>query len=131
MAEIRTVRRPLSPHLQIWRWTLPMALSILHRMTGAALYAGTLLLVWWLIAAATSPEYFDFVNGFFASWFGRLVLFGFTWALIHHMLGGIRHLMWDTGHGLDLPTVYRTGWAVIAASIVLTLLVWITAYWVA
>jgi succinate dehydrogenase / fumarate reductase cytochrome b subunit len=131
MAEIRTDRRPLSPHLQIWRWTLPMALSILHRMTGAALYIGTLLLVWWLMAAATGPAYFDFVQGFFSSWFGRLLLFGFSWALIHHMLGGIRHLMWDTGYGLDLPTVYRTGWVVTIGSVGLTLLLWIIGYVVA
>lgn len=108
-----------------------MALSILHRMTGAALYVGTLLLVWWLMAAATGPAYFDFVQGFFASWFGRLLLFGFSWALIHHMLGGIRHLMWDTGHGLDLPTVYRSGWAVAIGSVGLTLLLWIIGYVVA
>ena len=82
-----------------------MVMSILHRITGGALYFGTLLVAWWLIAAASSAATFDFVNGLFGSWIGRLVLFGYTWALIHHMLGGIRHLIWDTGAGLEKHTV--------------------------
>lgn len=105
-----------------------MTVSILHRMTGAALYFGTLLIAWWLIAAATSESYFDLVNGIFGSWFGRLVLFGYTWALIHHMLGGIRHLIWDTGSGLEKHTASRIAWANIAVGIVLTVLVWIAGY---
>ncbi len=78
-----------------------MTMSILHRITGGALYFGTLLVAWWLIAAATRKDYFDFVNWVYGSWLGRLVLFGYTWALMHHMLGGIRHLIWDTGAGLE------------------------------
>ncbi len=123
----RPVARPLSPHLQIYAKPINMVMSILHRITGVALYFGTLLLAWWLIAAATSPAYFNFVNGLFGTWLGRLVLFGYTWALLHHMLGGIRHLIWDTGRGFDLKTVDRLGWGTIIGSVVLTILVWIAA----
>jgi succinate dehydrogenase / fumarate reductase, cytochrome b subunit len=108
MADTRNAR-PVAPHLQIWRWTLPLALSIIHRMTGGALYLGTALLVWWLVAAAIGPESFETARAVFSSWLGILVLFGFSWALIQHLLGGLRHLMWDTGRGLDLPTVFASG----------------------
>src|SRR5690242_621669 len=91
--------RPLSPHLQIYRWPITMTMSILHRITGGALYFGTLLLAWWVIAAAAGPAYFETANAVFGSWFGRLVLFGYTWALIHHLLGGLRHFVWDFGAG--------------------------------
>ena len=120
--------RPLSPHLSVYRPTITMTMSILHRITGCALYFGTLLVAWWLIAAATSQSYFDFVNGIFGSWIGRLVLFGYTWALMHHMLGGIRHLVWDTGVGLEKHTASRIGWATVAASVLLTLLIWVAGY---
>ena len=120
--------RPLSPHLQIYRWAPTMVVSIAHRITGVALYFGTLLLAWWLIAAATSAEYFEFVNGLFGSFIGRLILFGYTWALIHHMLGGIRHFVWDTGAGLDKHTATRFAYATIAASVILTLLIWVAGY---
>ena len=123
-----TRARPLSPHLTAYRWPVTMTMSILHRVTGAGLYFGTLLITWWLVAAATSEAYFDFVSGIFGSWFGRLVLFGYTWALIHHMLGGIRHLVWDIGAGLEKHAASRLAWANIAGSVVLTLLVWIAAY---
>ena len=119
--------RPLSPHLQIYATPINMVMSILHRMTGAALYFGTLLLAWWLIAAASGPDYFNFVNGLFGTLPGRLVLFGYTWALMHHMLGGIRHLIWDTGRGLDLVSVDRFGWGTIIGSVVLTAAVWFGA----
>ncbi|MGI9387725.1 MAG: succinate dehydrogenase, cytochrome b556 subunit, partial [Methyloligellaceae bacterium] len=106
MADAKSAaNRPLSPHLQIYKPMLTMMMSIFHRLTGAALYFGTLLLTWWLIAAATGPDYFNFVNDFLGSVFGRLMLFGFSWALFHHMLGGIRHLVWDTGRGFELGTV--------------------------
>ena len=123
-----TRARPLSPHLTVYRWPVTMTMSILHRATGAALYFGTLLIAWWLIAAATSQSDFDLVNGIFGSWFGRLVLFGYTWALVHHMLGGLRHLVWDTGAALDRDTASRIAWANIAGSIVLTVLIWIAGY---
>jgi succinate dehydrogenase / fumarate reductase cytochrome b subunit len=116
--------RPLSPHLQIYRWPLTMAMSIAHRVTGSALYGGTLILVWWLMAAASGPGYFDFVNRLLGSWIGLIVLFGFTWALIHHMLGGLRHFIWDTGRGLDKPARDQLALATIVGSIVLTIAVW-------
>lgn len=120
--------RPISPHLQIYRLIPTMAMSIVHRITGAALYFGTLLVVWWLVAAATSQAQFELVNGIFGSWLGRLVLFGYTWALIHHMLGGVRHLIWDTGHGLGKRTSTRLAWATLIGSVTLTLIAWIAGY---
>jgi succinate dehydrogenase / fumarate reductase cytochrome b subunit len=99
-----TQNRPLSPHLSIYKQIPTMVMSIVHRFTGMALYAGTLLVAWWLVAAASGEAYFDWVNGIFGSILGRLVLFGYTWALLHHMLGGIRHFIWDTGRGFDPAT---------------------------
>ena len=93
--------RPLSPHLQVYRWQITMALSILHRMTGVGLGLGLLLLTWWVVAAATGPDYFDFVQGIMASWLGRLILLGFTWALFFHLCNGIRHLFWDAEIRMD------------------------------
>jgi succinate dehydrogenase cytochrome b subunit len=121
-------QRPLSPHLQIYRWQLTSVLSILHRMTGIALSVGTLLLAWWLIAAATGPAAFDTAQGFIGSWFGRLLLLGWSWALFYHLANGIRHLAWDAGFGFELRTVYATGWAVVVLSILLTLIAWIAGY---
>ena len=117
--------RPLSPHLTIYRPAITMTMSIVHRITGGALYFGTLLVAWWLTAAAGPQSYFDFVNGIFGSWFGRLVLFGYTWALMHHMAGGIRHPIWDTGVGLEKHTASKIAWATLAVSVVLTILVWV------
>ena len=117
--------RPLSPHLQIYRPMLTMMMSIVHRITGTALYFGTLLLAWWLIAAAAGPNAYASVQWFMETLLGRLILFGYTWALIHHMLGGIRHLIWDTGRGLG--PVERE-WLVAAnliGSIVITLILWV------
>ena len=128
MAERRTIERPLSPHLQVYRLTLTMAMSIVHRITGAVLYFGTLLLVWWLIAVSSSAKQFEIFSGFFASWFGQLILFGYTWALLHHMLGGIRHFLWDTGHGFEPKEREFLAVATVVGSIVLTLLVWTLAY---
>lgn len=105
-----------------------MTMSIIHRITGGALYFGTLLVAWWLTAAATSPSHFGFVSLVFGSWLGRLVLLGYTWALVHHMLGGIRHLVWDTGAGLEKHTASRIAWITLAASLALTLLIWIAGY---
>ena len=116
--------RPLSPHLQIYRPLINMVMSIVHRLTGTALYFGTILLVWWLTAAATSERYFNFVNGLAGTWPGKLVLFGYTWALMHHMLGGLRHFLWDTGHGYDLKTIDRLSWGTLILSIALTLAIW-------
>jgi succinate dehydrogenase / fumarate reductase, cytochrome b subunit len=116
--------RPLSPHLQIYRPQLTSVLSIMHRATGIALAVGTLLLVWWLVAAATGPEDYAVVQGVLGSWIGRLLLLGWTLSLFYHLCNGIRHLIWDTGRGLDLPTAYRSGWLVIVAAIVLTAAAW-------
>ena len=116
--------RPLSPHLQIYRWPITMAMSVAHRVTGFGLYAGMVLLVWWLAAAASGPRAFDFANAVLGSWFGLLVLFCFTWALIHHMLGGIRHFIWDFGVGYDKPARDNLAWATIIGSVVLTVIVW-------
>jgi succinate dehydrogenase / fumarate reductase cytochrome b subunit len=123
----RNVRRerPLSPHLQIYSPLINMVMSIVHRITGAALYAGSLLLAWWLLAAATGPEYYNYVAGIFASWPGKIVLLGYTWALMHHMLGGLRHLLWDTGAGYDLKTIDILSWGSLAGSLLLTALIWI------
>lgn len=128
MSESRNAGRPLSPHLQIYKRTLTMMMSIVHRATGIVLYAGTLLLVWWLSAAAASDEYFALVQAVFGSWIGQLVMFGFTWALVHHSAGGIRHLIWDTGRGFDLPSVETSARITLASSIVITILLWVLAY---
>ncbi|MBZ0259296.1 MAG: succinate dehydrogenase, cytochrome b556 subunit [Hyphomicrobiales bacterium] len=128
MANDKSAARPLSPHLQIYRPMLTMMMSIMHRITGVGLYFGMVLLVWWLTAASVSDSYFEFVQGFFGQWFGRLLLFGFTWALIHHALGGLRHLLWDTGRGFDLNLIEWLARANLAGSIVLTLLLWVIGY---
>jgi succinate dehydrogenase / fumarate reductase cytochrome b subunit len=128
MANDKPAARPLSPHLQIYRPMLTMMMSIMHRITGIGLYFGIILLVWWLTAASISDGYFDLVQGFFGHWFGRLLLFGFSWALIHHALGGLRHLLWDTGRGFDLRLIEWLARGNLAGSIVLTLLLWIIGY---
>jgi succinate dehydrogenase / fumarate reductase cytochrome b subunit len=120
--------RPLSPHLQIYRPMLTMMMSIVHRVTGAALYFGTLLLAWWLIAAASGPNAYANVEWFTGTLIGRVILFGYTWALMHHMLGGIRHLIWDTGSGLDKTSIEVFAWLTIIGSTVLTVLVWVAGY---
>jgi len=120
--------RPLSPHLQIYRWPVTMAMSILHRITGVGLYLGTILVAWWLAAAAAGPEYFAFVNRIYGSWFGLLVLFGFTWALFHHALGGVRHFVWDVGAGFSRAGRNGLAWATLGGSLILTLLVWAAVY---
>jgi succinate dehydrogenase / fumarate reductase, cytochrome b subunit len=116
--------RPLSPHLQIYKPSITMVMSILHRMTGAALYVGTLLLAWWLIAVAQGEKYYSYVNTVLGHPIGKLILFAYTWALIHHMLGGMRHLYWDTGRGFALSTTNRLSWLSVFGSITLTLAVW-------
>jgi succinate dehydrogenase cytochrome b subunit len=126
--ERRTIERPLSPHLQIYAPKINMVMSIVHRITGGALYFGTLLLAWWLLAAATGPEAFSVANSFFGTIVGKLILFGYTWALMHHALGGVRHFIWDTGRGFELTTVKLLSWATLLGSIALTVLVWIVAY---
>lgn len=121
------IDRPLSPFLT-YRWTLTMAMSIVHRITGIALYAGTLLMAWWLIATASGPGAYASLQDFTSSWIGRIVVFGYTWALIHHMLGGVRHLIWDLGYGFGPNEREWLTRAALIGSITLTIVVWIVAY---
>lgn len=120
--------RPLSPHLQVYRPQITSVMSILHRATGIALAAGTLLLVWWLVAAATGPDSFAAAQACIGSVIGRILLFGWSWSLFYHLCNGIRHLAWDAGWGFELKTVYATGYVTLAASALLTLLAWIIGY---
>jgi len=120
MADVNRGNRPLSPHLTVYRFKIPAISSILTRITGNALIAGFVLGVWWLLAAATSDEYFAFVNGIATSWFGDLVFLGCLWALWYHYLAGLRHLLWDTGRGLELRTAEILGWVCVIGSFVLT-----------
>jgi succinate dehydrogenase / fumarate reductase cytochrome b subunit len=125
MADARAQsRRPISPHLQIYAPLINMVMSILHRLTGMALYAGSLLLAAWLIAAASGESTYNTVSGLFASWPGWLLLFVYSWVLLHHMLGGIRHFIWDTIHGLDIASVTLLCWGSLAGSLALTVLLW-------
>ena len=123
----RLVRRPLSPHLQVYRPQITSVLSILHRATGIVLSAGTLLLVWWLVAAARGEAAYATVSGFLRSPVGLLLLVGWTATLWYHFCSGLRHLAWDAGWGYTLPVVHRSGWAVAIAAAVLTVLTWIVA----
>lgn len=118
----RVVERPLSPHLQVYRWHVPMFTSIMTRISGNALIASTILIVWWLIAAATSESYFAFVDGLLRSWVGQIVLALSVLGVWYHYLAGLRHLYYDAGHGLDIPTAEKLGWGVIIGSVVLTIL---------
>lgn len=127
MADVKPGNRPMSPHLQIYRPQLTSMLSIIHRMTGVGLVLGAVLVVWWLLAAATGPEYFAIVDGLLTSWIGYLVLLGSTWALAYHLLNGIRHLVWDMGYGFEIETAERSGMAVVIGSGVLTVLLWLFA----
>lgn len=121
----KVVRRPLSPHLQVYKPQITSALSIFHRITGVALGAGTLLLVWWLVAAATTDAAYATVSAFIGSPIGYLLLIGWSAALWYHLLSGLRHLAWDAGKGFDLPTVHATGKLVLIGTAVLTVLTWI------
>jgi len=123
-----TNARPLSPHLGIYRWQLTMTLSILHRATGIALAVGSLLVVALLFALAAGPEPYAQVQGFCASKFGLVLLFGWSWSLCFHLCNGIRHLGWDTGWGFEIPRAYFTGWSVVLISLVMTALIWICVY---
>lgn len=117
--------RPLSPHLQIYRWSWTMAMSIAHRATGTALYVGTVLLAIWLVMAASGQASFDLAQSLAGSALGRFVLFGYTFALLHHMLGGLRHFVWDLGHGFDHATRMALSRNSLIVSSVLTVLLWI------
>lgn len=120
--------RPLSPHLQVYRLQWTMVLSITHRITGVGLAFGAILLVWWLIALASGPEYFALVQQYLGSWVGRLLLLGCTWAAFYHLCNGIRHLCWDAGWGLELPAARNSGAIAVVFSVLLTLVAWAIAY---
>lgn len=129
MAETKMpVERPLSPHLMIYRWPVTMVMSIVHRITGGGLYFGTLLVAWWLIAAAAGPNAYSIFATVMNSYLGRLVLFGYTWALLHHMLGGVRHLIWDTGYGFSAAERERLSFATAIGSVSLTVILWVLGY---
>ncbi|MDQ0456631.1 succinate dehydrogenase, cytochrome b556 subunit [Rhizobium paknamense] len=123
-----TKQRPLSPHLQIYKPIPTMMMSIAHRITGGALYFGTLLVAVWLIAASMGANAYDGVSWFMGTFIGKIILFGYSWALIHHMLGGLRHLMWDLGHGFEKSFTTKLAKATLAGSVALTILVWIIAF---
>jgi succinate dehydrogenase / fumarate reductase, cytochrome b subunit len=123
---VRPMARPLSPHLSVFRFYPNMTMSILHRMTGAANYFGALLLAAWLIAAATSDEWFNTVSALLGTPIGLIILFGFSWSVIHHMLGGIRHFIWDTIHGFSKSAVKLLSWLSILLSVGLTGALWMT-----
>jgi succinate dehydrogenase / fumarate reductase, cytochrome b subunit len=129
---MKSAERPLSPHLQIYRWQLTSVMSILHRATGIALSVGGVLLVWWLVAAASGPEAYGDFQDFLGSWLGIALLLGWTAALFYHLCNGIRHLVWDTGHALDLGATYAGGWIVVGASALLTAIAWTAgiSHWV-
>lgn len=122
MADVNRGNRPLSPHLTIYRLPLTAKLSILHRITGMGMIPGAVLVVWWFLAGAYSPQYFATADWLLTSWLGLVVMTGSLWALWYHFANGIRHLIWDTGRNFDLAGVQRANYIVIGASVVLTLL---------
>lgn len=122
MADVNRGNRPLSPHLTIYRPQMTSMSSILVRITGTGLLVGALLVVWWFLAAATSPEYYAVADGVITSWFGDLIMSLSVWALWYHALGGLRHLYWDTGRGLDVEFAEKLGLVMIVLSVVLTVL---------
>lgn len=125
MAEVKQAARPLSPHLQIYRWSWTMAMSFAHRATGSALYAGTVLIAAWLIAAASGPSAYETAQAIAGSILGRLVLFGYSFVLLHHMVGGLRHFVWDLGHGYDPVSRMSLAKYSVFVSGGLTILLWI------
>ena len=119
--------RPISPHLQVYKPQITSVLSIFHRITGVALTFGLILLVAWIFTLSLGEEYFEYFVIFIKSWFGLLILFGFTFALNYHLCNGIRHLFWDAGYGYEIETVHKSGLAVLVVSFVLTILIWYLA----
>lgn len=120
----KTFERPLSPHLQVYRLPMTALMSISHRATGFALAVGTIMLTWMLIAAACGPEAYQTFTGFAGSPVGKVLLFGWAFSLFYHMANGVRHLIWDTGALLTLPGAYRAGCAVLAFTVIATVLFW-------
>jgi succinate dehydrogenase / fumarate reductase cytochrome b subunit len=123
MAEGANTERPLSPHWQIWRWTVTMAASITHRGAGVVLYGGFFLLTLWLLGLGFAPPLYEIMASFFASPFGLVIIAGFVWALLFHLLNGLRHLYWDAGRGLAPNTARMTAWAIYGASAIFTVVI--------
>ena len=129
MAEAKApAARPLSPHLMIYRPSWTMVMSIVHRVTGAANYFGAALVAIWFVAMASGPGPFETAQDFFGSIIGQLILFGYTWSLMHHMIGGVRHLVWDFGHGMEPGQRFAMARFTLFASVPLTVAIWIVAY---
>jgi succinate dehydrogenase / fumarate reductase cytochrome b subunit len=120
--------RPMSPHLQVWRWHVTMATSILHRATGMALYVGALIVAGWVISLAAGQDAFDGYRALLGSPIGLLVLFGLTVSFFYHLANGVRHLVWDAGRGFEPKTADMTGWAAIVFGVVAAVLIWIIAF---
>ncbi|MCP9480573.1 succinate dehydrogenase, cytochrome b556 subunit [Shimia sp. CNT1-13L.2] len=123
MADVNRGNRPLSPHLSIYRPQLTSATSIFARITGVALLGAAVLVVWWFLAAAAGPEYFDFVNGLMTSFIGDVVMFAALWAVCYHFLSGLRHLYWDTGRGFEIEFAEKLAKGVIVGSVVLAVVI--------
>ena len=123
--------RPLSPHLQVYRPLLTSILSILHRITGVVIWAGAVMMTYWIASATYGPEAFARAQWFLGSWFGRLVLLGLTGATFYHLANGIRHLAWDIGWGYEMDKLNISGWAVLIFTGVMTVLTFLAGYWVA
>jgi succinate dehydrogenase / fumarate reductase cytochrome b subunit len=119
--------RPLSPHLQVWRWHITMWTSILHRMSGVALYGGALILAAWALSLAAGPDAYGAYMAVMGSILGKVVLFGLTLSAFYHLANGIRHLTWDAGHGLDVKSANSSAVVAFAFAIVATLAVWVVA----
>lgn len=124
---MKTTNRPLSPHLSVYKLPLVAVMSIMHRGTGVVLAIGSMLVAYWLGAIAAGPEAYASANSILGSWIGKLALFGWTWALFYHMCTGIRHLLWDTGIGFEIPATLLSSKVILGASVVLTILVWLVA----
>jgi succinate dehydrogenase / fumarate reductase cytochrome b subunit len=122
-----TRERPLSPHLQVYRWQITMTMSILHRVTGVGLTIGVFGLAWWLLAVAAGGDAYAHAAACLASPVGQFLLLGFSASLVYHLLNGIRHLLWDAGIGFEIPEFYASGWTVAALTVVLTAAIWIVA----
>jgi succinate dehydrogenase / fumarate reductase, cytochrome b subunit len=128
MAEVKApAPRPLSPHLQIYRWSWTMTMSIFHRATGSALYIGSALFAIWLVALASGPGAYEAVQWFFGSPLGLVIMFGYSWVLLHHMLGGVRHLVWDYGYGLEPVERMNMARFTLFGSVALTVAIWLVA----
>jgi succinate dehydrogenase / fumarate reductase, cytochrome b subunit len=119
--------RPLSPHLQVYRWQITMVMSILFRATGIVLSVGAFVIAWWLLAVAAGGDAYAGASALLSSPIGMLALFVFSLAMVYHLLNGFRHLLWDAGWGLDIPEVYKSGWTVAVLTVVLTALIWVVA----